>query len=81
MKGYLTKAEFGGVVQLGWEGLTKAVGADGMVSGISTGTGVGTTIKFYNDRPTDYLGSSPGLGSVFRAMVAYDRYQKSGQRD
>ena len=45
-------------------------GADGVVVDICSGTGIGNTVAFYEDRPTDYNASDPGLGSVFRAAIA-----------
>ena len=45
-----------------------------IINYICCGTGIGTDINSYETRPTDYLSSSPGLGSVLKAINAYSRY-------
>jgi len=76
MEGWLDKATFGPVIEKGWEGLAGTVQSNGQVTGICEGTGIGPDAAFYKDRSTTYLLSSPGLGSVFKAITAYDRYMK-----
>lgn len=38
------------------------------------GTEIMSDAEGYNTRPTEYEVSSPGLGHVFRAIVAYAQY-------
>jgi hypothetical protein len=47
---------------------------DGTVTGICEGTGIGTDVDFYQQRSTAYDVSDPGIGSVFRAAIAFDRF-------
>lgn len=68
-RGWLDAA-YAPVVKAAWAGVAAAVGADGVVQGICSGTGIGNTVAFYEQRPTDYNASDPGLGSVFRAAIA-----------
>ena len=44
---------------------------------ICTGTGIGSDVAFYEARPTAYNVSAPGIGSVFRAAVAYSSWLAS----
>jgi len=74
MQGWLDKATYGPVIEKAWAGLTTTISSDGVVSGICEGTGIGTTVEWYNERGRGYLTSSPGLGSVFKAITAYDKY-------
>lgn len=74
MGGWLDQATYDGVIRSAWAGLASTVGPDGTVSGICAGTGIGTDVAFYQNRPTAYASSSPGLGSVFRAALAYAQY-------
>lgn len=37
------------MIQLAWQGLAGTVAADGTVNGICTGTGIGTSVEFYQD--------------------------------
>ena len=67
--GWLDKA-YAPVLRAAWAGVAAAVGADGVVDGICSGTGIGDTVAFYEARPTDYNASDPGLGAVFRAAIA-----------
>ena len=60
------------LVRAAWAGVAGAVAADGTVSSICAGTGIGNTVAFYEARPTDYLDSDPGLGAVFRAALAIE---------
>ena len=69
--GWLDSATFEPVIDGAWAGMAQAVAADGTVSGICTGTGIGTDVAFYEARPTDYTESAPGIGAVFRAAVSY----------
>jgi hypothetical protein len=73
-EGWLDKAVYGPVVEKAWTGLQTTINAEGTVSGVCEGTGIGTTVQFYEDRGTSYLSSSPGLGSVFKAITAYARF-------
>lgn len=61
-------------VRKAWPPLAAQVAADGTVALICTGTGVLTSVAEYEARPTPYTTSSPGLGHVFRAIVAYAQY-------
>ena len=61
-------------VRKAWPPVASQVAADGTVALICTGTGILTSVAQYNARPTPYLTSSPGLGHVFRATVAYAQY-------
>jgi hypothetical protein len=70
-RGWLDEATFLPVVQLAWPALASTVQADGTVTGICAGTGIGeNTPAFYYARPTNYTISQPGLGSVWRAAHA-----------
>ena len=73
-RGWLDRATFAPVIDAAWAGLNKAVDADGTVTGICEGTGIGTSVAFYEARATAYNVSAPGLGSVFRAAAAYALY-------
>jgi len=73
--GWLEHDVYGPVIEKAWNGLVKTIQTNGTVTGISEGTGIGTTVSFYNQRSTNYLSSSPGLGSVFKAIVAYDKFK------
>jgi len=75
--GWLDKSVFGPVVEKAWSGLQTTISNEGIVSGVCEGTGVGTTVQFYEQRSTAYLSSSPGLGSVFKSISAYARYSNS----
>jgi len=75
-QGWLDKATYGPVVEKAWAGLVTTIHANGTVSGVCEGTGIGANAQFYKQRSTAYLASSPGLGSVFKAITAYDRYLK-----
>jgi hypothetical protein len=72
--GWLDKSVYGPVVEKAWTGLQTKIAADGTVSGVCEGTGIGANVQFYADRGTSYLSSSPGLGSVFKAITAYARF-------
>lgn len=76
-RGWLDEATFGPVLQRAWPALAAQVPANGQVSGICIGTGVQTSVAAYQARPTDYAGSSPGLGSVFRAARSFFLYSAS----
>jgi unsaturated rhamnogalacturonyl hydrolase len=76
MGGWLDAATYAPVIEAAWPGIAAQVAADGTVNNICTGTGIGTTVDFYEQRPTDYAGSAPGLGSVFRAARAFAQYAK-----
>lgn len=55
-------------VRLGWKGITSRVEQDGTVKGICQGTGIGTSVEFYNKRKTpDH--DPRGLGAVLTAGV------------
>jgi hypothetical protein len=75
-EGWLDKAVYGPVVEKAWTGLQTTINAEGTVSGVCEGTGIGTTVQFYEDRGTSYLSSSPGLGSVFKDITAYARFKE-----
>ena len=72
--GVLDRATFAPVIEGAWAGGAAQVQADGTVSGICAGTGIGSDVAFYQARPTDYADSDPGIGSVWRAALAYDRF-------
>jgi rhamnogalacturonyl hydrolase YesR len=74
LTGVLDKATYDPVIRAAWRGTASAIGIDGTVYNISTGTGIGTTIQFYEERPTGYTVSAPGLGSVFRAAHSMWQY-------
>jgi rhamnogalacturonyl hydrolase YesR len=80
MHGWLPAAAYDSVIQAAWEGLSGTVAANGSVSGICEGTGILNTPAEYAARPTAYAESQPGLGSVFRAALAYYQYQQGGWR-
>jgi rhamnogalacturonyl hydrolase YesR len=68
--GYLTAA------RLGWGGVRNRVAADGTVTGICQGTGVGSDLKFYETRKTPPH-DPRGLGAVIMAGI---EMQKLAQR-
>lgn len=74
LRGWLQHDEYDATIRAAWRGLAATVGADGVVSGICVGTGVQTSAAQYNERPTTYSESAPGLGAVFRAALAYSAY-------
>ena len=74
LHGWLDKATYDPIIRAAWLGLSSQVQDDGTVNGICIGTGVGTTVDFYQQRPTTYTQAAPGLGAVFRACLAYDQY-------
>lgn len=76
-EGWLPRATYGAAIDLAWAGLTKAVDADGTVSGICAGTPVEPDVAAYESRPTGYNTSQSGLGAVFRAALAYNVYSES----
>lgn len=61
-------------MRLAWLGLAAQVASDGTVAGICEGTGILTSVAEYQARGTPFAVSSPGLGGVFRATLAYDAY-------
>ena len=73
-EGWLSRAAYSASIDLAWAGLTKAVNADGTVSGICAGTPVEPDVAAYEARPTGYNTSQSGLGAVFRAALAYHAY-------
>jgi rhamnogalacturonyl hydrolase YesR len=75
--GALDRATFAPVVEAAWAGAAAQVQADGTVDGICEGTGIGADVAFYQARSTAYGVSDPGIGSVFRAALAYDRFAKA----
>jgi rhamnogalacturonyl hydrolase YesR len=75
--GWLDRATFAPVIDAAWAGVAGAVAADGTVNDICTGTGIGSDVAFYEARPTAYNVSAPGIGSVFRAAVAYSSWLAS----
>ena len=76
MGGWLDRTKYDPVIQTAWLGLASTVQLDGTVNGISCGTGIGTDVTFYQERPTNWTESAPGLGSVFRACRAYWEYSQ-----
>ena len=73
--GFLERAAFDGVLRAAWAGVAAAVdAATGQVAGICEGTGIGENVAFYEARRTEWIASSPGLGSVFRCAVAMEAY-------
>lgn len=49
----------------------------GTVLNICSGCGIQTSVQAYETHSTTYALSQPGLGSVWRAILAYDEYQMS----
>eukprot|EP01116_Phalansterium_solitarium_P011687 TRINITY_DN27450_c0_g1_i1.p1 TRINITY_DN27450_c0_g1~~TRINITY_DN27450_c0_g1_i1.p1 ORF type:complete len:387 (-),score=90.19 TRINITY_DN27450_c0_g1_i1:158-1318(-) len=70
--GWLDRDTFDPVIRLGYSGIASTVNANGTISGIVAGTGIGPNVSFYENRPTSFTG--PGLGSVLKAILAYDSY-------
>jgi len=75
MRGWLSRDVYGPAIEKAWNGMLKAIQSTGTVTGITEGTGIGTSAEWYNQRSIDYTKSSPGLGSVFKAIVAYDKFK------
>jgi len=74
-EGWLPRAAWTGVIEAAWAGLTRAVRADGTVDGICEGTPVLLTVAAYDARSTAYNVSDSGLGAVFRAALAVERFR------
>lgn len=74
VEGWIPRAQYQGTVLAAWTGLLRAVGEDGTVAGICQGTPVEPNVAAYNSRTTFYNMSDPGLGAVFRAAMAIQRY-------
>jgi len=74
-KGWLDPSTYAPTIELAWRGLQAVFQDNGVVSGICEGTGIGPNVMFYEERSTNYTISSPGLGSVLRAIAAYQRYK------
>ena len=71
---WLDADQFLRVLNKGWTGLNKAVEDDGIVTGCCIGTGILTSVKDYNERPTPFLTSrNSGLGAVLYAGVDYHK--------
>ena len=61
-----------------WSALEQTVLANGTITGICDGTGIGTTPEYYEERPREYLLSvNGGLGAVLRAAAAMTRMTQS----
>jgi len=75
--GWLDRSVVEPAVILAWSGLASTVESSGEVQGICEGTGIGADVAFYQARSTAYPSSAPGLGSVFRAAIAYEAFIKS----
>lgn len=75
--GWLDKATYDPIIRSAWGGVASMVDAAGVVHNISCGTGIGGDVAFYEARSTAYNASSPGLGSVFRAALAFNDYIKA----
>ena len=74
VEGWLPRADFDAPVRAAWAGLLRAVNSDGTVAGICEGTPVELDVAAYNSRTTHYNTSDPGLGAVFRAALAVERF-------
>jgi rhamnogalacturonyl hydrolase YesR len=74
--GWLDRSSVGPAITLAWAGLSSTVESTGEVTGICEGTGIGADVAFYQARSTAYPSSAPGLGSVFRAALAYEAFMK-----
>ena len=72
--GWLDAATFSPTIEAAWTGLLPQIQDDGTVTGICAGTGIEPNATAYEARPTAYNQSIPGLGSVFRAALAYQEY-------
>ena len=75
-EGWLPRAGYEAPVRAAWEGLQRAVRADGTVEGVCQGTPVELTVAAYQSRTTLYNMSDPGLGAVFRAAMAVERLHR-----
>ena len=67
--GWLDKSIFQPAIDLAWRGLQKVIHSDGFVSGICDGFGIHSHPSDYRACPTLYGKSTPGLGSVLKAVV------------
>lgn len=79
-EGWLTAADYDDTIQRAWKGLSSQIAPSGNVSNICSGCGIQTTPEAYENHPRDYAHSQPGLGSVFRAIFAYDKYENRASR-
>lgn len=64
-------------IEKAWNGLLKAIEPDGIVNGIAESTEIGTDISYYQNRRTFFNTSTPGLGSVLKAIAAYERFSNN----
>eukprot|EP01120_Amphizonella_sp_Union-15-10_P003123 TRINITY_DN1346_c0_g1_i2.p1 TRINITY_DN1346_c0_g1~~TRINITY_DN1346_c0_g1_i2.p1 ORF type:complete len:395 (-),score=47.50 TRINITY_DN1346_c0_g1_i2:73-1257(-) len=71
-KGWLDAATFKPAIQKAYAGMLTNIPLNGEVQNICEGTGIGTDVAFYEARGRNYLLSSPGLGSVLRAIASMD---------
>ena len=79
VEGWLPRAQYEAPVRAAWAGLLRAVREDGTVDGICQGTPVELDVAAYNSRSTLYNMSDPGLGAVFRAAMAMQRYNAQAE--
>ena len=76
---WLSRDQYITILEKGWTGLGNAVEEDGTVTGCCIGTGILTSVKDYNRRPTPYLTrQNTGLGAVLYAGVDYAKISKKG---
>jgi rhamnogalacturonyl hydrolase YesR len=78
-EGWLPRARYEAPVRAAWAGLLRAVRDDGSVEGVCEGTPVELTVAAYQSRTTFYNMSDPGLGAVFRATMAVERFLGGAQ--
>jgi hypothetical protein len=79
VEGWLPRAQYEAPVRAAWAGLLRAVREDGTVDGICQGTPVELDVAAYNSRSTLYNMSDPGLGAVFRAAMAMQRFNAQAE--
>ena len=75
--GFLDATALNSTIHAAWQGLARAVAADGTVSGICEGTPIGADVAFYEARKTEYNGSASGVrlcahSSLYTRLRAID---------
>ncbi|MDR0565867.1 MAG: glycoside hydrolase family 88 protein [Prevotellaceae bacterium] len=63
------------IAMAGWRGMLTQITAEGAVTGICQGTGIGNDVKFYYDRPAPY-NDMHGLGAVLLAGLEVQKLLK-----
>jgi len=74
--GWLAHADYDDSIQRAWTGMLSQISPSGNVSNICSGCGVQPSVAAYESHTRDYDSSQPGLGSVFQAILAFQKYSE-----